>query len=63
MSTITLEEGLALFALPRDLGEMPEGEPMSVGIGRFGPYVRYGSKFVSIKQTTRTRSRASARSS
>jgi DNA topoisomerase-1 len=50
MGTITLEEGLALFALPRDLGETPEGEAMSVGIGRFGPYVRYGSKFVSIKQ-------------
>jgi len=61
MSAITLEEGLALFALPRDLGEMPEGEPMSVGIGRFGPYVRYGSKFVSIKQDdpyTITRERA-----
>jgi DNA topoisomerase-1 len=50
MSTISLEEALALFALPRELGETPEGEPMSVGIGRFGPYVRYGSKFVSIKQ-------------
>jgi DNA topoisomerase-1 len=50
MSSITLEEGLALFALPRDLGETPDGEAMTVGIGRFGPYVRYGSKFVSIKQ-------------
>jgi DNA topoisomerase-1 len=61
MSTITLEEGLALFALPRDLGETPEGEAMGVGIGRFGPYVRYGSKFVSIKQDdpyTITRERA-----
>jgi DNA topoisomerase-1 len=50
MDTITLQEGLALFALPRDLGQMPAGEPVTVGIGRFGPYVRYGDKFVSIKQ-------------
>lgn len=45
---ITLEEGLELFKLPRDLGETPEGEPLSANIGRFGPYVRYGNKFVSL---------------
>jgi DNA topoisomerase-1 len=50
MNTITLEDGLALFALPRDLGQTPAGEPVTVGIGRYGPYVRFGSKFVSIKQ-------------
>jgi len=49
MDDITLEEALALFALPRDLGETPEGEPMSVNIGRFGPYVRYGDGFASLK--------------
>ncbi len=49
LDTITLEEALELFKLPRDLGETPEGEPLSVNIGRFGPYVRYGNKFVSIK--------------
>ncbi len=49
MSDITLEEALTLFELPRDLGETPEGEPMSVAIGRFGPYVRYGSNFASLK--------------
>ena len=48
MNTITLEEGLDLFKLPRELGETPEGEPVSVGVGRFGPYVRYGSKFASL---------------
>ena len=48
MNTITLEEGLHLFKLPRRLGETPEGEPVSVGIGRFGPYVRFASKFTSL---------------
>jgi DNA topoisomerase-1 len=49
LETITLEEALELFKLPRDLGFTPEGEEVSVGIGRFGPYIRYGSKFVSLK--------------
>ena len=48
MNTITLEEGLHLFKLPRRLGETMEGEPVSVGIGRFGPYIRYASKFASL---------------
>ncbi len=46
---ITLEEALELFKLPRTLGETPEGEPVQASIGRFGPYVKYGSKYVSIK--------------
>lgn len=50
MNTITLEEALALFCLPMELGETPEGEKMVVNIGRFGPYVKYGSKYVSIKE-------------
>ncbi len=49
LETITLEEVLELFKLPRDLGETPEGEPVSASIGRFGPYIRYGNKFVSLK--------------
>ena len=49
MHTITMEEAMKLFELPRDLGKTPEGEPLSVSIGRFGPYVKYGSKFASIK--------------
>ena len=49
MDTITLDVALDLFKLPRELGSTPEGEPVSANIGRFGPYVRYGSKFVSIR--------------
>ncbi|MCC5858748.1 MAG: DNA topoisomerase I [Ectothiorhodospiraceae bacterium] len=49
MDTITLEEALALFDLPRELGETDEGEKIQVNIGRFGPYVKYGSKYVSIR--------------
>lgn len=50
MSTVTLEEVLKLFELPRKLGETPEGEAISTNIGRFGPYVRYGDKYVSLKE-------------
>jgi DNA topoisomerase-1 len=49
LETITLEEALELFKLPRTLGETEEGETVAAGIGRFGPYIRYGSKFVSLK--------------
>ncbi len=48
MDSITLEEALELFKLPRQLGETPEGEPVSANIGRFGPYIKYGSKYVSL---------------
>lgn len=48
--TVTLEQALELFKLPRKLGETPDGEPVSANIGRFGPYLRYGSKFVSLKE-------------
>lgn len=47
IETITLEEALELFRLPVDLGEW-EGESLSIGVGRFGPYVRHGKKYVSI---------------
>ncbi len=50
MDKITYEEAMELFKLPRKLGETPEGEPVSTSIGRFGPYVKYGSKFVSMKE-------------
>ncbi len=50
MDSITLEEALELFTLPRTLGQTPGGEPIKVAIGRFGPYVQFGpKKFVSIK--------------
>jgi len=49
LETITLEEALELFKLPRELGETAEGEKVTAAIGRFGPYIRYGNKFVSLK--------------
>jgi DNA topoisomerase-1 len=49
LETITLPEALNLFRLPRSLG-MYEGDEMVVGIGKFGPYVRYRSKFYSLKK-------------
>ncbi|MCD8265850.1 MAG: type I DNA topoisomerase [Prevotellaceae bacterium] len=47
LETITLEEALELFRLPRALGEY-EGEPVTVDSGRFGPYVRFKGTFVSL---------------
>ncbi|ABG59601.1 type I DNA topoisomerase [Cytophaga hutchinsonii] len=47
IENITLEEALELFKLPRELGAF-EDKPMVVAIGRFGPYIRHNSKFVSI---------------
>ena len=49
MDSITLEEALTLFELPRMLGSSPNGEPVEANIGRFGPYVKHGDSFVSIK--------------
>jgi len=49
LETITLEEALNLFRLPRSLGEYDGGEVV-IGIGRFGPYIRYKSKFFSLKK-------------
>lgn len=50
MDKITMDEAMILFTLPRDLGKTPEGEEMQVNVGRFGPYVRYGKKFASLKE-------------
>ena len=47
LDTISFEEALDLFQLPKDLGEY-EGEIVSVNNGRFGPYVKFGSMFVSL---------------
>jgi DNA topoisomerase-1 len=49
MNEITLEEALELFKLPRTLGETSDGLAVSASVGRFGPYVRYGDKYVSIR--------------
>ena len=48
VATITLEEALALFELPRELGEY-EGKTVTAAVGRFGPYVKHDGKFVSLK--------------
>ena len=47
LNNITFEEALDLFKLPKDLG-VYEGEDISVNNGRFGPYVKFGSAFVSM---------------
>lgn len=50
LDTITLEEAIELFKLPRNLGETKDKEEIVISVGRFGPYIRYGDKFVSLKQ-------------
>ena len=50
IESINLEEALELFKLPRLLGETPDGEKVTANIGRFGPYIQYGKKFVSLKE-------------
>src|SRR5690606_5077678 len=47
IETIGMEEALELFKLPRSLGDY-KGEEVVIGIGRFGPYVKYGESFVSL---------------
>jgi len=49
MDTITMEEAMELFKLPRELGMTDEDEEVVANVGRFGPYIRYGKKFVSLK--------------
>ena len=61
IESITLDEALELFALPRNLGEL-DGEPLMVGVGKFGPYLRHGKSFASLAKSddpyTITRERA-----
>jgi DNA topoisomerase-1 len=49
MHTITLAEALELFKLPRNLGLSEAGEEVSVGVGRFGPFVKQGATYASLK--------------
>lgn len=49
LETITLEQALDLFKMPRELGDF-EDKKVVIGIGRFGPYVRHDGKFVSLKK-------------
>jgi len=50
IDNITLEQAVELFKLPRDVGEY-EGKKVVAAVGRFGPYIRHDSKFVSLKKT------------
>lgn len=50
IESITLEDALELFKLPRNVGQYEEKDVV-IGIGRFGPYVRHDSKFASLKKT------------
>ncbi|MCB9080736.1 MAG: type I DNA topoisomerase [Lewinellaceae bacterium] len=47
IETITFEEAMKLFQLPRTMGTY-QGEEIAIGVGRYGPYVRFGEKFISI---------------
>jgi len=49
MDSITREDALALFVLPRKLGVTAAGDEITTNVGRFGPYVKYGAKYVSLK--------------
>ena len=49
METITLEEALSLFKFPRKIGQYEDKE-VSIGIGRFGPYIKHNNTFVSLKK-------------
>jgi len=50
MADIDLATAMELFKLPRKLGETEDGLPVSASVGRFGPYIRYGDKYVSMKE-------------
>jgi DNA topoisomerase-1 len=49
MHTIALADALELFKLPRNLGQAENGDEVSVGVGRFGPFVKQGSTYASLK--------------
>jgi DNA topoisomerase-1 len=49
LETVTLEEALEMFKLPREVGTTEDGQVIKANIGRFGPYIQIGKTFVSIK--------------
>ena len=51
METITIDEAMELFKLPREIGEY-EGKPVTIGAGRFGPYVLHNRQYTSIPKGT-----------
>ncbi|MBC8512900.1 MAG: type I DNA topoisomerase [Candidatus Thioglobus sp.] len=50
IENITLAEAIELFKMPRTVGETIEGETIKANYGRFGPYIQYGKKYVSLKE-------------
>jgi DNA topoisomerase-1 len=50
MDAVTLADAMELFKLPRTLGDTEAGETILSNVGRFGPYVKYGSKYASLKE-------------
>lgn len=49
IETVTLEEALHAFKLPRTVGETADGQTIKANVGRFGPYIQIGKLYVSIK--------------
>ncbi len=49
LATITLAEAVELFKLPRDLGTHADGQTITVGVGRFGPFVKHGTTYASLR--------------
>src|SRR5450756_1766719 len=49
LDEVTLEDALEMFKLPRVLGNTEDGQPIGANFGRFGPYVKWGASYVSIK--------------
>ena len=50
LDSITLEQAIELFKLPREVGITPDGEQVTANVGRFGPYVKIGNTFVSLRK-------------
>jgi DNA topoisomerase-1 len=50
MDAITMEQALELFKLPRTIGKTADGEDVITNVGRFGPYIKYGARYVSLKE-------------
>lgn len=49
LNTVTFEQAIEMFNLPRKVGKTEDGEEITANIGRFGPYIKIGKSFVSIK--------------
>ena len=52
IENITLAEAIELFKMPRTIGETDDGEIIKANYGRFGPYIQYGKKYVSLKEVS-----------